>query len=77
MCAKGLQEPDHDRREEDYCKRPLQEIARLLPEQLADVFRTRHPVVWQLHDERDCLAAEHRAAQQKRHEDAHQNAAKV
>ena len=72
-----LKEPDDERCEENDRERTLEEVLRLVPEQLADVFRARQTVVRQLHDERNRLAAEHRAAQEQRHQQSHEDAAEV
>ena len=75
--VKGLQKPDHDRRDKDDRERALQEVLRLVPEQPAHVLRAGHAVIRQLHHERHRFAAKCRAPQQERRENPDENAGEI
>ena len=66
--VKALQEPDNYRRYEDDRECSLQEVLRLVPQESHYVLGTRQTVIRQLHDERDGLAPEQRAAIEKRYQ---------
>ena len=67
--VEAFQEPDRDRRNQDYGKGAAQEILGLFPEQLENVPYGRETVVRKLHDEGDGLALEQGLAEQQGDQD--------
>ena len=77
MQVKGLQKPDHQRCHKNNGKGPLQKILCLVPEQMSNIFGSRHPIVWQLHDKRNRFSLKQRTAHEKCHQNPDHNSAKI
>lgn len=56
---KALKEPDDDRRQKNYGKRPLQKIPCLFPKQQSNTLETREAIIGQFHDKGNWLTAKY------------------
>ena len=77
MNVKTLQEPDDNGCDENDTEGLLDEVLRLLPEQLPHVLRPRHTIIRQLHDERNRLPFENRPLEKKCRDDREKNSEEI
>jgi len=74
---KALQEPDHDRGDQDHGEGAVQEVLGLFPHKLAHVARGGQAVIGQFHHEGHRVAAEERLAVDQRRQHAREDSQEI
>ena len=75
--VEALEEPDHDRRDQNDREGALQEISGFFPEKLGDILGAREAVVRELHDERDGFALEEGLLEEEGRQDGSEDAQNI